>query len=222
MFNVENHDLSDSEGDGSPNGEDLKFEVGSSVEGQLAANSLDEKDEEAAQQEANEIDAELMRAAAPEGASSEGPGDAANAPAAPPAAASSGWLAQVSAHLVSNQQRISTHREMMMGLVTVRQEHDTSKCECFDPAQLSAISKGVMDKRHRTIVLDAGDGNKMEVGTALRNKRMQKENSSMQTKMKSRLARWSTVSKVTSAVATRLSTTGFLKQGDIFMVQCHQ
>ena len=42
----------------------------------------------------------------------------------------------------------------------------------------------------------------------------------MQTKMKSRLARWSTVSKVkvTSAVATPLSTTGFLKQGDIFIV----
>ena len=115
-----------------------------------------------------------------------------------------------------------TFREMMMGLVAVRQEHDTSKCECFDPAQLSAIRKEVMDKRHRTIVLDAGDGNKMEVGTALRNKRMQKENSRMQTKMKSRLARLSTVSKVTSAVATPLSTTGFLKQGHIFIVSvCH-
>jgi hypothetical protein len=100
----------------------------------------------------------------------------------------------------------------------VRQEHDTSKCETFDPAKLSAVSKEVMDKRHRTILLDAGEGNQMEVGTALRNQRMQKENSSMETKLKSRLARWRAVSKVTSAVATPLSTTGYITQGNVFIV----
>ena len=111
-----------------------------------------------------------------------------------------------------------THREMMMELVKVRQEHDTSKCETFDPAKLSAVSKEVMGKRHRTILLDAGEGNQMEVGTALRNQRMQKENSSMETKLKSRLARWRAVSKVASAVATPLSTTGYITQCNVFIV----
>lgn len=107
---------------------------------------------------------------------------------------------------------------MMLGLVAVRQEHDSSKCETFDIRQLGAISKEEMDKRHRAILLDAGDGNQLEVGSALSNKRMHKENSSMETKMKSRLARWSAVSKITSAVATPLSTNGYVTQGDIFIV----
>jgi hypothetical protein len=84
----------------------------------------------------------------------------------------------------------------MAALLALRKDYSYSKCHEFNAESSGAVREGVMARRWRAVVLNAGEGRQMEVGRALRNARNTIESAHMETKLNSRIGRWRKASLV--------------------------
>ena len=126
------------------------------------------------------------------------------------------WLQSLKSIVDSCEQ--TTELGTMSALLNLRKGHSHSKCHTFDPNNCNAIAAEVMRRRWRAVVLDAGDGRQMEVGTALRNARRQIETAHSETKLNSRIARWKRAGLVKGHPAPPLDTSQHVKVGDVFLM----